>query len=342
MSRPLDFIVFGIPRSGTKGLVRALNRHPYIYCAMERFGFRDDHSRIKFPHSFVDRRGLFDKHDLDKVSRIEKDLASKPDVRSVGNKLPRYYLALDHINREVPSLKNVWIYRSPFDFMQSWNRREESQKSRWRAGQVGLFGLLELFYCIQSVLRLPKDVLLFPYDSGLNRSVEPVLETCDYLGQSPDEFDRAAYEGQLATSPLATAHRRPPEPYELKILETLRVRDLDVILTHSNTIMLSQVSHRLSAYLEGIRPLITPAFDRAVQTCPNTAIQSYGVEFFQRNRREIAPYLTLTQGSATVGAFNRTGAYRRLGFLLGQRKALIRRITSLRFSGRKFLPTPRA
>jgi hypothetical protein len=37
MDHPLDFIVFGVPRSGTKGLVHALNLHPHVYCAPERF-----------------------------------------------------------------------------------------------------------------------------------------------------------------------------------------------------------------------------------------------------------------------------------------------------------------
>jgi len=37
MGHPLDFIVFGVPRSGTKALVHALNLHPHVYCAEERF-----------------------------------------------------------------------------------------------------------------------------------------------------------------------------------------------------------------------------------------------------------------------------------------------------------------
>jgi len=30
MSHPLDFIVFGVPRSGTKALVHSLNLHPHV------------------------------------------------------------------------------------------------------------------------------------------------------------------------------------------------------------------------------------------------------------------------------------------------------------------------
>jgi hypothetical protein len=123
-SRPPDFIVFGVPRSGTKTLVRALNLHPHVYCAMERFHFRADHSRITFPDSFLDESEIRDRHDLGKVKRIREEIADKHDIRHVGNKLPRYYFTVDRINRDVPALKNIWIYRSPFGFMQSWNRRE--------------------------------------------------------------------------------------------------------------------------------------------------------------------------------------------------------------------------
>jgi hypothetical protein len=30
MRHPLDFIVFGVPRSGTKALVHSLNLHPHV------------------------------------------------------------------------------------------------------------------------------------------------------------------------------------------------------------------------------------------------------------------------------------------------------------------------
>src|SRR5262245_40066117 len=114
MSKPMDFIIFGVPRSGTKTLVRALNLHPQVYCAMERFHFREDHSRILFPDSFLDAEKISNSHDLKKVRRIREEIFRKPEALYVGNKLPRYYFSLARINEELPSLKNIWIYRSPF------------------------------------------------------------------------------------------------------------------------------------------------------------------------------------------------------------------------------------
>ena len=186
MSRPLDFIVYGIARSGTKGLVRALNLHPDVYCGMERFYFRTNHSDLTFPESFLDPSNLLDPADHRKLETVREELAAKGDVRFAGNKLPRYFFALSRLNREVPRLKNIWIYRSPFGFLQSWNRREaDSRKGQWPAGQIGLFGLLELLVCIENSLALTKDVFVFPYDPGLGRSDAIVLQALAFLDDDP-------------------------------------------------------------------------------------------------------------------------------------------------------------
>ena len=195
MAKQLDFIIFGVPRSGTKALVRALNLHPHVYCAMERFHFRTDHSRLTFPDSFLDTSAIRDADDLAKIEDMHEELAAKDEVLHAGNKLPRYYFALDRLNREVPGLKNIWIYRSPYGFMPSWNRRElDRERGQWPAGQVGLFGLIELLVCIENCLKLDKDVFVFSYARGFARSAEATLETLDFLGADPSLHDQKAFD----------------------------------------------------------------------------------------------------------------------------------------------------
>ena len=224
MTRPLDFIVFGVARSGTKTLARALNLHPHVYCAQERFYFRVDHSQITFPNSFLDSSDISNSYDLDKIERVRTALAEKSDIRHIGNKLPSYYFRLEQINRDIPALKNIWIYRSPYGFMQSWNRREASKlgtrKGRWRAGQVGLFGLLELLCCIDNCVRLKKDVFIFPYDHGLNRSSEPITQALHFLGAAPGLHDLATFEARYLNKRREAPHRLPLKSYEKEILET--------------------------------------------------------------------------------------------------------------------------
>ena len=161
----------------------------------ERFHFRTDHAQTRLPDSFLDTSAIRDADDLAKVEYMREELADKSEVRYAGNKLPRYYFALDRINREVPKLKNIWIYRSPYGFMPSWNRRElDKERGQWPAGQIGLFGLIELLVCIENSLKLDKDVFVFSYAHGLARSAEATLEALDFLGADPKLHDQRSFD----------------------------------------------------------------------------------------------------------------------------------------------------
>jgi Sulfotransferase family len=334
MARPLDFIVFGVPRSGTKALVHALNLHPHVYCAMERFHFRADHSRISFPDSFLATRGISNKDDLAKIECIGKDLTKKGDVRYAGNKLPRYYFALHRINQEVPTLKNIWIYRSPYGFMQSWNRRElDSQRGQWPAGQVGLFGLLELLCCIEACLNLDKDVLVFPYDYGLNRSARPMLRALDFLGADPGLYARHRFKKKQLPKGQDGSHRLPLKDYEEEILGALKVKELDAILHQERSVRVSEVAAPLGDYLRRIAAVLPRAVDRAFAACDNRAVPSYGWDYVRRNRAELGSLLKLADGSKTLADFQRFGAYQRLKSLYVQRWALRRRLAAIWLSG---------
>jgi hypothetical protein len=337
MSKPFDFIVFGVPRSGTKTLVRALNLHPEVYCAMERFHFRTDHSRSVFPDSFLDASDITDRHDLGKIKRIREDLAKKAEVRYAGNKLPRYYFALDRINAELPALKNIWIYRSPYGFMQSWNRRElESRKGRWRAGQVGLFGLLELFCCIENCLRLPKDVFLFAYEHGLNRSPEPVDDALAFLGAAPGLHDRKTFKADYLGKRQAASHRLPLASYEEEILDTLRIKELDAIMAQTRGVMVSELAGPLKSYLNGATSILPRAIDAAFSACDNKAVPSFAREYVKRNREELAGLFKLAAGSRILAEYESFGIYQRLRALYVQRSGLKRRLLSIRL--RKLAP----
>jgi hypothetical protein len=341
MAQPLDFIVFGIPRSGTKALVRALNLHPHVYCAMERFHFRTDHSPLIFPDSFLDASRIHDKQDLAKIEIIRKDLANKADVRHAGNKLPRYYFALSRINHEVPALKNIWIYRSPYGFMQSWTRRElDSQRGQWPAGQVGLFGLLELLGCIEACLGLRKDVFVFPYAFGLSRSAEGTLQALDFLGAETGLYDQKSFDKEQRRQQKKQARRKceggsrlPLSDYEEELLEALHIRDLDKIMEQGRGLMVSEIAAPLRDYVDRIAGVLPAAIDRAFLACDNRAVPSFGREYFRRNRAELDGVLKLADGSKALAGFQSFGAFERLKSLYVQRWSLKRRLAAMRLSG---------
>jgi hypothetical protein len=333
MTRALDFIVFGVARSGTKTLVRALNLHPHVYCAQERFYFRADHSQITFPDSFLDPSDIRNRYDLDKISRVRAAIAQKRDIRHIGNKDPRYYFRLAQINTDIPRLKNIWIYRSPYGFMQSWNRREagrfSTRKGRWRAGQVGLFGLIELLCCIENCVRLKNDIFIFPYEHGLNRSSQPIAQALDFLGAAPGLHDLATFELRYLNKRRDASHRLSLQSYEQELLDTLRVRDLDQIIEQNPGAMVSEIAVPLRDYLNSIGGILPRAVDVAFAACDNRAASSFGREHFNRNRNELAGVLKLIAGSKALSDFQNFNLYQRVRALYVQRWALKRRLLSM-------------
>ena len=328
----LDFIVFGVARSGTGALARALNLHPHVYCARERFHFRDHHALISFPDSFVEATGIELVRHQAKINQVKAELAQKKEILHAGNKLPRYYFALERLNREVPNLKNILIYRSPQGFMPSWNRRELERKERqWPNGQIGLFGLLELFICIDNCLRQNNDILVFPYESGLNRSLHPIVEAIDFLGANTDLYDRNTFERKQLTRTTSSS-RLPLAHHEVEILDRLRVRELDELMDQGNSMTIAQLAIPLREYMSSIAALLPSAFDRAFRACSDYPIQRFGERYFEHYRAELGEFLKLMDRSMTIAKFRRLRLHRRL---TSRSRASLHSSLAVHFFGRR-------
>jgi Sulfotransferase family len=311
-TRGLDFIVFGVPRSGTKALARALSLHPYVYCALERFSYRRDHSKLVFPGSFTRADALSGPHGRSKVHRVRADLARKGEINHVGNKQPRYYFALERVNREVPGLKNIWIYRSPAGFIQSWNRKEARHRtSRWSAGQVGVFGALELVAAIESCARLPQEVFLFPYERGLNWSTEPILQALDFLGADGRLFDLKRFEQKYLPGARDRV-RAPLAAHEQELVDALQLGDLDRMLVDRCGALTADEKSALAQCLDSISGRLAGAFDCAFQAYgDNPAVASFAATYFHHYRDELRELVPGLEGSQTLARFER-GRFRDL------------------------------
>ena len=245
-------------------------------------------------------------------------------MRTVGNKLPRYYFALDRINREIPNARNIWIYRSPFGFVPSWNVREQTRgKGQWPTGQIGLFGMLELLVCIENSLALFKDVLVFPYRHGLGNSTESLLRTIDFLDADPSVYDRARFadmqtrreEKRRRGLGDATRPRHLLQDYEEEFLATLRVRTLDDIMEQGRVLTLSELAKPLREYLASIDEVLPRAIDRAFSACTNRAAPAFGRSHFNRNREEFAVLHARARSSKALSGFRKFDARQRLNAL---------------------------
>lgn len=330
VSQGLRFIVFGVPRSGTKGLVRALNLHPNVLCASERLDTRVDHARVRYPEDVLAPRRLMDPLDRRKLAGLQKDAASKEEVLYVGNKIPRYYFALQRINQQLPGLRNLCIYRSPRGFIPSWNRREQySDETRWHAGEVGLFGVLELLVCLQNVSRQP-GAFIFPYNRGLNESVEPILAALDFIGADPSGFDETTFLTAHLPKKIKSKKRLAMQPHELELLEALRIDELDELLSRRWGAVTPGLGRALSDYLRAITPVVPGAIDEAFRACDNSAARYFGARHMHVHREELVGLLDMTKGSRFIADIQRFNARRRLRYLYLQRSLLTRRLTGPR------------
>jgi hypothetical protein len=268
---------------------------------------------ISFPESFVDATSIELVRHRAKIDQVKAELAQKKEVFHAGNKLPRYYFVLDRLNREVPKLKNILIYRSPRGFMPSWNRRELAGKeAQWPAGQIGLFGLLELFVCIDNCLRQTKEILVFPYESGLDHSIEPIIQTMDFLGANTDLYRREAFERKQLSGKRRASSHLPLANYETEILDTLRVCELDELMDQGAAITFSQLATPLREYMGSVADLLPRAFDRAFHASTDHAIRRFGERYFQRYRTELGRFLKIMDRSTTIAQFRRPSLHNRL------------------------------
>ncbi len=164
MNRNLDFIVFGVPRSGTSAVARYLGAVPQIHCGMELFPNVLDHSTLSVPDSFLklpeDGKPKF-KHLYSK-----KDVSENREVIiAYGNKAPAYFYRLNGILSETGVKKVLICVRDLRECTRSYSSRAESESDPWNAGRVGIFAVSDMMLLIDQVASLETDVeiMIIPY-----------------------------------------------------------------------------------------------------------------------------------------------------------------------------------
>lgn len=189
----LDFIVFGMPRSGTSATARYLSAIDGIHCGQEVFPLSLDHSRLDVPRAFVERQ-----HDKWNDSSAEIVAAKGDSIRYWGNKTPTYFYRLEQIMEELGQCPAVVCLRAPQSVAQSYSTRAQTERDRWHAGRRGLYAagdalmlahVLAAFSRPQNILVLPQNALLHDWKTAMARVAahvapgHPVSFDADVLGR---------------------------------------------------------------------------------------------------------------------------------------------------------------
>jgi hypothetical protein len=139
-----------------------------------------------------------------------------------GNKMPNYYFRLATLRRQLPQIKLFYIYRSPTQFVYSWDRRAADENDVWPQGRRGIFGVTEQIFCLKRIAQF-SDVTMVPYEVLYYRDRALMRDVTANLGADPRLFDQPAFEALLSPAPPP----RDPDPDYASVFEQFRFDLID-------------------------------------------------------------------------------------------------------------------
>lgn len=240
----LDFIVFGTARSGTTAVAGLLNATEEIFCGIENFDPRADHSKLKMPgglqrqikrelsSSTRKRRSLNDLQE-----RINSDRADR--FRSFGNKHPRYYERLQGVLNEIGSRKAIMCYRDLSSTAQSYDMRV--QAGTFNPGRQGVFAIGDMLLQLKALAVTPDaDILVVPNTATFN-DWRSVIQSCaeHVLGTSATIVEDRAARVHDRGAQRKTLERPVLRDAELEAISTLQEAGLDAVFGKSLPFLLA-------------------------------------------------------------------------------------------------------
>lgn len=193
--RTLDFLVLGMPRSGTSAAARYLSAMEGVFCGQEVFPVALDHSQLAMPEAFLTRQ-----HARWNDSAVEEVTRRKDQIQRWGNKTPTYFNRLDGLRSELNDCPLVVCLRDPLSVARSYSTRATNPKDPWAPWRHGLFALGDTMILahVLAAARAPEKILLLPHTalvkdwetamSQVAAHVAPGLE-CRYVPEALAEIN---------------------------------------------------------------------------------------------------------------------------------------------------------
>lgn len=231
MARTLDFIVYGVPRSGTSALGHAINLAPDIFCGLEYFPLWHDFEGVDVPAAFLN---AVPRTDADKAEASRKALRQKlraGAVKRYGDKNPRFYLTLDAVNRANDGPANVFLHRPARETCESWTRRAQDPETPWRSGESGIYAIAESVFALAEAFHPDRDTLVADYqtlffgDEGAMRRVVGAI-----AGPPPHEFPYPAFKKQFFDQEKFRNRAGAPREAEAALIEALGFGEIDAAI----------------------------------------------------------------------------------------------------------------
>ena len=238
----LDFIVFGVGRSGTTAVAHYLNSIERIHCGIELFPPYLDHRKLVVPDSFLDGPIVPNTSVNGRVS-YQSVLQNGNKIKCYGNKTPDYYYRLEGVMSEIGQPKAILCYRDIAKVAQSYSMRAQKVKDGWPRGRTGLFAFLDLALLMMSLNSVNSEsIFVIPHMALKKDWLKTISSAALFLdGGHPPDFDADKIAIINSTKRRTEKTKKPKlNPLELKLLKIFDQAKIDSIFIQDQTFMLSE------------------------------------------------------------------------------------------------------
>lgn len=171
MARTLEFLVYGLARSGTSAMASYLSAVPGVHCGMEVFPTFLDHATIRAPRDFL-------AHDDPawKAASVDEITARGDEIRVWGNKTPTYFYNLAGLYQQLGPVPSLLSLRPLEKVAASYAMRAGDPGDGWPAGRGALFACGDALVLIQALAQLERtDHILAVPQSALSADWRAVM-----------------------------------------------------------------------------------------------------------------------------------------------------------------------
>lgn len=297
MNQKLDFIVFGVPRSGTTAAARYLSAANNVYCGVECFTHKIDHAGLRAPECFLRNPVL--EEGSPNLRRSREDIAAKGErIRLYGNKLPTYFLRLQGVLDEIARPRALLCYRDIGDVAQSYATRANLPGDTWPQGRHGIFAAGDMVVMLKALSELARgEVMVIPYSAVLKDWPATFTEALQFLDPALEpNFDTGALR-DIEAQHEKVANRLKPDlsPMDQRAVDRVRRSGAHDLLERDAPYLLSEVAADLPAVLEKLPRNPVNWVARLAREHPVAATRDFLPIWQQRVRK---PWKAMTQEAA--------------------------------------------
>lgn len=270
----LDFIVFGMPRSGTSATARYLSAINGMHCGQEVFPMSLDHAALDIPRAFVERQ-----HDKWNDSSVETVRKKGDSITVWGNKTPTYFYRLDGIMDELDDCPAVVCLRAPESIAMSYSTRAQTERDRWHVGRRGLYAAGDALMLSHVLARFPRPdrILVLPQKALLKDWRAAMEQVVAHVAPGhPVSYDpNALAEIDQIKTRQTSRQKVTLEPVEKKALRRIGTAGLSAFFDSDEVVLLSDVQDQLQTIVADGPPNPIGFMRRLASEHPSAEAQDY-------------------------------------------------------------------